>query len=418
MIRIDVKGQKLSACKCETLVSDSLNIIDIKFAFSEEWGGLTKTVQFHQIDEETKKLKTYNVLLDESDEAMLPNEIKAGVVLISVFGVSGNVRLTTAALALPVEKSGFVGDGETPIPPTPDLYQQIIARFEEATQGESAFDEVVTALGYRPLSDDSVSFSQSDVQGGYEREYTIKVGNKKMAIITQRSGTLAPAIEVTAAGDTIADAAGGMAKSVVVELNPITENGAIAPAEDGGAFAPHMTCGLNVNGIEHNALLDGEAYAGTYDFVSGRIVSTAHKVSAKDFISIVEKGTNSAGVKYIRIDATEYGFYSMIACNRYTRKDDAPYVDKSIRVRYDTAAYVYDNDIDLDNPENILDGLEFLFPLETPVTYESQGQAITLDKGTNNIMSGTGAVAVTYGVDTKTYIDNKFAALSAAMLGG
>lgn len=144
MIHVNVRGQVLSICKCETLVSDSLNVIDIKFIFSEEWGGLTKTAQFQQIDTETKELKTYNVMVDEADEAMLPNEIKAGVVIISVFGVSGSIRMTTAPLAVPVEKSGFVGDGETPIPPTPDLYAQLLEEINAAL-GKSA-EEIEKAV--------------------------------------------------------------------------------------------------------------------------------------------------------------------------------------------------------------------------------------------------------------------------------
>lgn len=128
MITLQVSGQVLTAHCCDVLVSDSLNAIDIQFAFSEEWAGMTKTAQFTQ-ENAAKELVTYNVLLNDFGEAMLPNEITAGVVVVSVFGVKGAVRLTTAPLALPVAKSGFVGDGETPIPPTPDLYAQLIEQF-------------------------------------------------------------------------------------------------------------------------------------------------------------------------------------------------------------------------------------------------------------------------------------------------
>jgi hypothetical protein len=41
-----------------------------------------------------------------------------------------------------------------------------------------------------------------------------------------------------------------------------------------------------------------------------------------------------------------------------------------------------------------------------------------LEQGANTITADSGAVTVEYGVDTKTYIDQKFAALSAALLGG
>ena len=132
MIILQADTQVLKACCIEPIVSDSLNAIDIKFLFSDDWDGFTKTAQFTQVNEKEEKATTYNVLLDETCVALLPNEITSGVVLISVFGVKGEQRLTTAPLAYPVIKSGFTTDGQTPIPPTPDLYQQIIERVESA----------------------------------------------------------------------------------------------------------------------------------------------------------------------------------------------------------------------------------------------------------------------------------------------
>lgn len=45
--------------------------------------------------------------------------------------MNGNtVRNTTLPLEIEVKKSGFVSDGETPIPPTLDLYQQIIGEMQ------------------------------------------------------------------------------------------------------------------------------------------------------------------------------------------------------------------------------------------------------------------------------------------------
>lgn len=139
MLTIHVKGQVMEAICCETLVADSINMLEVQFVFSNEWAGMKKTAQFTQENEETKETHTYNVLLDEIDRAEVPNEITAGVVKISVFGVLGAQRATTAPLALPVKESGFMGDGETPIPPTPDLYQQFVERVN--TVAETAAQE-------------------------------------------------------------------------------------------------------------------------------------------------------------------------------------------------------------------------------------------------------------------------------------
>ena len=139
MLTIHVKGQVMEAICCETLVADSINMLEVKFVFSNEWEGMKKTAQFTQENEETKETHTYDVLLDSSDIAPIPNEITAGVVKISVFGVLGAQRMTTAPLALPVKESGFMGDGETPIPPTPVLYQQLIEQIN--TTAETAAQE-------------------------------------------------------------------------------------------------------------------------------------------------------------------------------------------------------------------------------------------------------------------------------------
>jgi hypothetical protein len=80
--------------------------------------------------------------------------------------------------------------------------------------------------------------------------------------------------------------------------------------------------------------------------------------------------------------------------------------------------YLYDNDIDFDNPEAILVGLELLIPTNTNEGYYGSGNEIVLNEGNNSITADSGNVTVEYGVDTKTYIDQKFAALSAALLGG
>lgn len=126
MITLHVKGQIIQAECCNKIVADSLNVLEIKFMFSDGWDGMKKTAQFTQAAKDGEKPVTYNVLLDEFGTAAVPNEIKKGTVFVSVFGVLDAQRMTTAPLAIPVEESGFIGDGETPIPPTPDLYQQLI----------------------------------------------------------------------------------------------------------------------------------------------------------------------------------------------------------------------------------------------------------------------------------------------------
>lgn len=138
MVKIQVKGQHMTAISCDKIVADSLNVLECHFSFSDDWEGMTKTAQFTQVkagEDGTPESITFNVLIDGAGYADLPNELSPGAFCVSVFGVNDAQRLTTAPLSLFVHHSGFVGDGETPIPPTPDLYQQLLGEMAAALDG-------------------------------------------------------------------------------------------------------------------------------------------------------------------------------------------------------------------------------------------------------------------------------------------
>ena len=229
-------------------------------------------------------------------------------------------------------------------------------------------------------------------------------------------GAFAPVIETTDAGDAIADAVGGSASSVVVTLSPRLDNGSLAPNPNGGSFVPLTGASLTVNGETFSRQISGEPYAGSMDWVSGETELSWGKVVTSDGAERIDSGTTTQGIKYIRFRPA-VNVRGAIACNRYELDTSGVNRDKIIRIGTGNP-YIYDNDIDLDNTLAILDGLELLLPTgETEVRHD-EGQKIVLNKGGNTITSDSGSVAVTYGIDTKSYIDNKFAELSAALLEG
>lgn len=227
-------------------------------------------------------------------------------------------------------------------------------------------------------------------------------------------GYFAPAVMLESAGDSVSGAAGRNAASVLAEIRPRTEIGAFAPDEAGGVFMNGGETVLTVNGNEYHAQLPNGVYAGSFNWATGEVVSTAYVVDVSNY-AVKDSGTSSAGLKYVAIQNTDLS--SMIVCNRYIRNDSAPFADRSVRVT-GVSVYIYDNDIDLENPSDILDELQFLMPLTDSETMHVDGQKIKLESGDNIVTADTGNVTVTYAADTKTYIDNKFAALSAALLGG
>lgn len=129
MLKFCIDGQKIELINRQVVADQQLNFVDMCFLFSADWDDLDKTAQFVQED------KTYHVHLgsDTVCHCMLPAEIKTGCVSISIFGyaVDGSVRGTTVPICLSIKRAGFKGDGETPIPPTPDLYAQLLEKIDK-----------------------------------------------------------------------------------------------------------------------------------------------------------------------------------------------------------------------------------------------------------------------------------------------
>lgn len=130
MMKFLVKQQKIEALEREVIASDQIAFVSVKFVFDGAWKTLHKVVQFTQCEE------TYNVVLGtEGTTCLLPAELHPGAVKMSLFGYDAEsdttLRATTVPVTLHIRPSGFVADGDTPIPPTPDLYTQLLKKLSE-----------------------------------------------------------------------------------------------------------------------------------------------------------------------------------------------------------------------------------------------------------------------------------------------
>lgn len=140
MLKFLVRQQKIEILEREIIASDQIAFVTLKFAFDGDWKKFHKVVQFTQCDE------TYNrVLGTDGLSCLLPVEIHAGAVKMSVFGYDAEntegLRATTVPITLNIRQSGFVGDDDNnPIPPTPDLYTQLLQKINQAEHGKSAYD--------------------------------------------------------------------------------------------------------------------------------------------------------------------------------------------------------------------------------------------------------------------------------------
>lgn len=144
-----VKNQSIEVLEREVLADHQIQYVQFKFTFDGDWRRFHKVVQFSQCDE------TYNIVLGVDGTSLyLPAELHVGAAKMSVFGYNTEsdttVRATTVPVTLNIRPSGFVGDDDSPIPPTPDLYAQLLKKIEEAghgADGKSAY-EIAVEHGY------------------------------------------------------------------------------------------------------------------------------------------------------------------------------------------------------------------------------------------------------------------------------
>ena len=142
MIKFLVKGQNIETLEHEVIAADQIAFVKIHFVFDNSWKPLHKVVQFTQ-DE-----FTYNRVLGfDETSCHLPAELAAGAVKMSLFGYdaesSETVRATTVVKTLHISPSGFDGESSN-VPPTPDLYQQLLQKIsEKGADGKSAFEIAV-----------------------------------------------------------------------------------------------------------------------------------------------------------------------------------------------------------------------------------------------------------------------------------
>lgn len=144
-----VKNQSIEVLEREVLADHQIQYVQFRFTFDGDWRRFHKVVQFSQCDE------TYSIVLGfDGTNCYLPAELHVGAAKMSVFGYDTEsdttVRATTVPVTLNIRPSGFVGDDEPPIPPTPDLYAQLLKKIEEAghgADGKSAY-EIAVEHGY------------------------------------------------------------------------------------------------------------------------------------------------------------------------------------------------------------------------------------------------------------------------------
>lgn len=161
----------------ETITSGSSNVYVMKFNFSKEWGPLERVAVFRKDEGDP-----VNILLDDSNQCMIPWEVMTtpeSVITFGVYGVmEGNVILPTVWANGGIVVEGVI-TGVNPEPPTPDIYQQILAKLSYI---ENNLD-----------SGENNGF-------GYDIGHGLKVVNNKLSVDTTNNFDGDNTLPITAAG--------------------------------------------------------------------------------------------------------------------------------------------------------------------------------------------------------------------------
>lgn len=144
MFSLFAKKNVLAVNQREVVTSGSVNVYEVQFQFDNSWDGLEKTAVF-RVGEET-----VSTLLDETGICVIPWEVLQDAkrtLYAGVYGTKdGNIVLPTIWASLGEIKQG-VNPGESTQPPTPSVYEQILAEIGNLDNlATSEKDSLVSAI--------------------------------------------------------------------------------------------------------------------------------------------------------------------------------------------------------------------------------------------------------------------------------
>ena len=131
-IDIDINGEVIAY---GSTVTDSARFEIIHFNFPESWNGYVKKALFKNGENTVGVfLNADKTICTGEDECFIPHEvIKAPQFTVSVFGVSGDSRVTSAEAIIKVAESGYT-KGDFPTNPSPTEYEQLLNIVAETKQ--------------------------------------------------------------------------------------------------------------------------------------------------------------------------------------------------------------------------------------------------------------------------------------------
>ena len=178
-INIEIKGQQAHIVNQQSLISGTSNLEEIKFDFSSEWNGYTKTaviyVDDYSISDSVKVLVEKDVVSAEKLPDWLFRE--ECELHIGVFGDNSEGRRITSTIVCQKVKKGVPVDVVNEI--TPDIYNQIIKIMCDAKALVKEADEKIEVnKGY---------LEQAEQKANDAADYADRAGNYLEEVVGQKT---------------------------------------------------------------------------------------------------------------------------------------------------------------------------------------------------------------------------------------
>lgn len=178
-INIEIKGQQAHIVNQQSLISGTSNLEEIKFDFSSEWNGYTKTaviyVDDYSISDSVKMLVEKDVVSAEKLPDWLFRE--ECELYIGVFGDNSEGRRITSTIVCQKVKKGVPVDVVNEI--TPDIYNQIIKIMcDTKALVKEADEKIEVNKGY---------LEQAEQKANDAADYADRAGNYLEEVVGQKT---------------------------------------------------------------------------------------------------------------------------------------------------------------------------------------------------------------------------------------
>jgi len=130
IINVECVDQELIVTNAPTLASGGICENVVSFKFCNKWDGFSKTAVFYQNEK-----NVYYALIDSQNKCEIPYEVtlNEGTLHFGVFGVNGDTRRTSKVEKIRIHKGAWNSDMH-PSDPTPDIYSQLLSKFNEVNE--------------------------------------------------------------------------------------------------------------------------------------------------------------------------------------------------------------------------------------------------------------------------------------------